>query len=90
MKYNNINFNKKQYSSQELQDLLGSNLCFYFQKNYPESTVITFDLFATQFFTQANIETTKEYLNYEPQYSLEEGIKAYVPDIKQVFKDEVK
>ncbi|XPV67624.1 MAG: ADP-glyceromanno-heptose 6-epimerase [Halarcobacter sp.] len=43
-----------------------------------------------QFFTQANIDTTKENLDYEPQYSLEDGIKAYVPEIKRLFEIEVK
>ncbi len=43
-----------------------------------------------QFFTQANIETSKENLDYEPKYSLEEGIKAYIPEIKRLFKEEVK
>ena len=39
-----------------------------------------------QFFTQANIETTKKYLDYEPRYSLEEGIKEYLPQIKESLK----
>lgn len=43
-----------------------------------------------QFFTQANIDATKENLEYEPQYSLEDGIKAYVPEIKRLFETEVK
>ncbi len=43
-----------------------------------------------QFFTQANIETTKENLGYAPQYEMEEGIKAYIPEIKRLFKEEVK
>ena len=43
-----------------------------------------------QFFTQANIEKTREYLDYEPNFSLEEGIKAYIPEIKRLFKEEVK
>ena len=43
-----------------------------------------------QFFTQANIETTKESLGYEPQVSMEEGIKAYIPEIKRLFDTEVK
>jgi len=42
-----------------------------------------------QFFTQANIDTTKENLNYEPQVSMEEGIKAYIPEIKRLFDGEV-
>lgn len=43
-----------------------------------------------QFFTQANIEKTRKYLRYEPNFSLEEGIKAYIPEIKKLFKEEVK
>ena len=43
-----------------------------------------------QFFTQANIETTKENLGYEPSFSMEEGIKAYIPEIKRLFDTEVK
>ncbi len=43
-----------------------------------------------QFFTEANIETTKKYLNYEPRFSMEDGIKAYIPEIKRLFQEEVK
>ncbi len=43
-----------------------------------------------QFFTQANIETTKENLGYEPKFSMEDGIKAYIPEIKRLFDEEVK
>lgn len=43
-----------------------------------------------QFFTEANIATTKENLGYEPRYTMEDGIKAYIPEIKKLFKDEVK
>ena len=43
-----------------------------------------------QFFTQANIETTTKYLEYEPKFSLEDGIKAYIPEILKLFKEEVK
>jgi len=43
-----------------------------------------------QFFTQANIKTTRKNLGYEPKYSLEEGIKAYIPEIKRLFDTEVK
>lgn len=42
-----------------------------------------------QFFTEANIETTKEFLGYSPRFSLEDGIKAYIPEIKKVFETEV-
>ena len=43
-----------------------------------------------QFFTEANIQTTKENLGYEPKFSMEEGIKAYIPEIKRLFEQEVK
>ncbi|RXJ90617.1 ADP-glyceromanno-heptose 6-epimerase [Arcobacter sp. CECT 8983] len=43
-----------------------------------------------QFFTEANIEFTKENLDYEPSFSMEEGIKAYLPEIKRLFETEVK
>lgn len=42
-----------------------------------------------QFFTQADIEDTKKELNYEPQFSLEDGIKDYLSEIKRIFKEEV-
>jgi len=43
-----------------------------------------------QFFTEANIENTKEFLGYEPRFSLEDGIKAYMSEIKRIFESEVK
>ena len=43
-----------------------------------------------QFFTEANIKTTKKYLDYEPRFSMEDGIKAYIPEIKRLFQEEVK
>ena len=43
-----------------------------------------------QFFTQAVIDTTKANLGYEPRFSMEEGIKAYIPEIKKVFESELK
>ena len=43
-----------------------------------------------QFFTQANIDTTVENLDYEPRFSMEEGIKAYIPEIKRLFESEFK
>ncbi len=37
-----------------------------------------------QFFTEANIESSREFLGYEPKFSLEEGIKAYIDEIKRI------
>lgn len=42
-----------------------------------------------QFFTEANIVTTTINLGYEPKYSMEVGIKLYIPEIKRLFKEEV-
>ncbi|NOQ29750.1 MAG: ADP-glyceromanno-heptose 6-epimerase [Helicobacteraceae bacterium] len=43
-----------------------------------------------QFFTEADIATTKENLSYEPRFELEDGIKAYKDEIVRLFKTEVK
>lgn len=43
-----------------------------------------------QFHTEADIETTKSGLGYAPRFELEEGIKAYIPEIKRLFEEEVK
>lgn len=43
-----------------------------------------------QFFTQANIESTIENLDYKPKYEMESGIKAYISEIKRLYKEEVK
>jgi ADP-L-glycero-D-manno-heptose 6-epimerase len=43
-----------------------------------------------QYFTQANIENTKKELGYEPRFSLEDGIKSYIPEIKRIYEEEVK
>ena len=43
-----------------------------------------------QFHTEADISTTKEALGYEPSFEMEDGIKAYVSDIKRIYEEEVK
>jgi LPXTG-motif cell wall-anchored protein len=35
-------------------------------------------------------EDTKRELGYEPRFSLEEGIKSYLPEIKRIYEEEVK
>ncbi len=39
-----------------------------------------------QRFTQADIESTEESLGYKPQWSLERGIEAYLPEIKRIYQ----
>ena len=43
-----------------------------------------------QFHTEADIATTKEALGYEPAYEMEDGIKAYISEIKRMYEEEVK
>jgi len=43
-----------------------------------------------QFHTEADIATTKESLGYVPAFEMEDGIKAYVNEIKRIYETEVK
>lgn len=43
-----------------------------------------------QFHTEADISATKEILGYEPRFEMEEGIKAYVGEIRRIYEQEVK
>lgn len=42
-----------------------------------------------QYFTKANIKEVKQKLKYEPKYSLENGIKDYLPEIIRIYKEEL-
>jgi len=76
----------KARSFQDIVDILQKELgtdakCEYIPNPYVGSY---------QFFTQADIEDTKEFLDYAPAFEMEDGIKAYVPEIKRIFETEVK
>lgn len=43
-----------------------------------------------QFHTEADISTSKEALGYTPAYEMEDGIKAYVAEIRAIYESEVK
>ena len=65
-----------------LQRELGTNLtCEYIPNPF---------IGAYQFHTEADIATTGEALGYKPSFEMEDGIKAYVGEIKRVYKEEVK
>ena len=71
-------------SFQDIADILQRELevtlgCEYFNNPYS----------AYQMHTEADISSTHDDLGYVPSVSLEEGIKAYVPEIKRIFKSEV-
>lgn len=42
-----------------------------------------------QMHTQAEVATSKEYLGYEAEWELEEGIKDYIEEIKRIYIEEV-
>ena len=42
-----------------------------------------------QIHTQANINTSKDNLGFEPKISLELGIKSYIPEIKRLYGTEI-
>ena len=39
--------------------------------------------------TQADILSTKKSLDFEPNFSLEEGIKAYIPEILHLHGSDI-
>lgn len=41
-----------------------------------------------QFHTEADIQSTRAGLGYAPGFELEDGIRAYVPEIKRLFEEE--
>jgi ADP-L-glycero-D-manno-heptose 6-epimerase len=72
----------KARSFQDIVDILQKELqtdleCEYIPNPYSKQY---------QFFTQADIAPTEEFLGFEPKFSLEDGIKAYIPEIKKVYE----
>lgn len=43
-----------------------------------------------QFHTEANVQNSLKYLGYEANYELEDGIAAYLDEIRRLFKEEKK
>jgi ADP-L-glycero-D-manno-heptose 6-epimerase len=76
----------KARSFEDIVNILQKELDIDIGKEYiPNPFVVSY-----QFFTKANIDTTKESLGYEPKFDIENGIKVYVPEIKRLFEKEVK
>ncbi len=76
----------KARSFQSIVDILQKELGTKLQCEYIPNPFIG----SYQFHTEANIETTKQLLGYQPRFEMEEGIKAYVPEIIRIYEEEVK
>ncbi len=72
-------------SFQDIVDILKSELGIKRKDSYIPNPYVK----QYQFFTQADIEPTKEALGYEPRFSLEEGIRADKDYIKKIYEEEV-
>ena len=75
----------KARSFQNIVDILKKELNIQREDTYIPNPYAT----QYQYFTEANIEETKKELGYAPRFSLEEGIKAYLPEIKRIFEEEL-
>ena len=76
----------KARSFQDIVDILQKELNTSLECEYIPNPFVG----SYQFHTQSDIQSTKEMLGYEPRYEMEDGIKAYVDEIKRIYETEVK
>ena len=76
----------KARSFQDIVDILQKELGTFLECEYISNPFVG----SYQFHTEADIETTKEVLGYTPRFEMEDGIKAYVEEIKRIYETEVK
>jgi len=75
----------KPRSFQEIADILQKELKTNYGTEYFPNPYTGY-----QMHTQADISTSKEFLDFSPQWELEDGIKDYIEEIKRVYEEEVK
>lgn len=75
----------KARSFQSMVDILQKELGTTFECEYIPNPYIG----RYQFHTEADIESTKAVLSYAPRFEFEDGIKAYAPEIKRLFTEEL-
>ncbi len=76
----------KARSFQDIVDILQKELGTELECKYIPNPYIG----SYQFHTEADIQTTKDGLGYEPRFEMEDAIKDYVSEIKRVYEAEVK
>ena len=76
----------KARSFQDIVDILQSELGTSYECEYIPNPFIG----SYQFHTEADIESSRSGLGYEPAFEMEEAIKAYVPEIRRIYETEVK
>lgn len=75
----------KARSFQSMVDILQDELGTSYECEYMPNPYIG----RYQFHTEADIELTKAILGYQPRFEFEEGISAYVPEIKRLYEQEL-
>jgi len=76
----------KARSFQDIVDILQSELGTTYECEYIPNPFVG----SYQFHTEADITLSVSALGYKPAYEMEDGIKAYVDEIRRVYEEEVK
>ncbi len=76
----------KARSFQDIADILQKELGTDYGTNYIPNPFVG----QYQFHTEANVQSSLENLGYQANYELEDGIKAYLKEIKRLYEEEKK